>query len=217
MKKLLFLVLIFALAACSSPTPAPAAPAPTAQPPVVVTVVVQATSEPAAAAPTDVPPTAVPPTAAPAATEAPAAAPTTAPTTVEAAPTATLPPAVGADMLVNITRDSDHFSLKCSPSQIVFTATSASPYIVNVVIYYRMVDKLTGMASQWYAGPTMDKDGKGGFTRAFSALDINPDVRARDNGWFEYQFVGLAKDGNAVWRSDKATYAQQVTYTKECP
>jgi hypothetical protein len=120
-------------------------------------------------------------------------------------------------MLVSITRDSDHFSLKCSPSQIVFTAKSVSPYIVNVVIYYRMVDKLTGMASQWYAGPTMDKDGNGGFTRAFSALDINPDVRARDNGWFEYQFVATGKDGNVVWRSDKATYAQQVTYTKECP
>jgi hypothetical protein len=215
MKKLLFVVLIFALAACSAPTPAQ--PAPTQQPPIVVTVVVPATSEPAVAAPTEVPPTAVPPTAAPAATEAPAATPTTAPAVVENTPTATLPPAVGADMLVNITRDTDHFSLKCSPSQIVFTATSASPYIVDVVIYYRMVDKLTGMSSQWYAGPTMDKDGKGGFSRTLSALDINPDVRARDNGWLEYQFVALAKDGNVVWRSDKTTYAKQVSYTKECP
>jgi hypothetical protein len=213
MKKLLFLVLIVALTACSAPvTPAPQAPAPT-QPPVVITVVVEATSAPAVAPAA----TEVPPAAAPTATEVPAAAPTTAPAVVENAPTATMPPAVGGDMLVNITRDSDHFSLKCSPSQIVFTATSASPYIIDVVIYYRMVDKLTGMSSQWYAGPTMDKDGKGNFTRTFSALDIKDDVRVRENAWFEYQFVGTAKDGNVVWRSDKTTYAKQVTYTKECP
>jgi len=212
MKKLVFVVLIvaFALSACGPTPAAPAqqAPAPTQLPPVVVTVVVEATSAPAVA------PTEVAPTAAPAATEAPAAAPTTA---VENPATATQAPAVGADMLVNITRDTDHFSLKCSPSQIVFAASSASPYIVDVVIYYRMVDKLTGMSSQWYAGPAMDKDGKGNFTRTFSALDIKDDVRARENGWFEYQFVATGKDGNAVWRSDKATYAKQVTYTKECP
>jgi len=210
MKKLLFLVLIFALTACGAAPAAPAAqpPAPT-QPPVVVevTVVVPATEAPAVAAPTE----------APAATEVPPAAPTEAPAAVENTPTATLPPAVGADLLVNITRDGDHFSLKCAPSQIIFTATSASPYVVDVEIWYRMVDKLTGMSSQWYAGCKMENDGKGNFTRAFSALDINTDVRARENGWFEYQFIALAKDGNVVWRSDKATYAQQITYTKDCP
>jgi hypothetical protein len=215
MKRLLFLVLIFALTACGAAPAAPAAqppaPAPTQTPVIVeVTVVVPATSAPAA-------PTDVPPAAAPAATEVPAAAPTTAPAVVENTPTATLPPAVGADMLVNITRDGDHFSLKCSPSQINFTATSVSSYIVDVVIYYRVVDKLTGMSSQWYAGPKMDSDGKSNFSRAFSALDLNTDVRGRENGWFEYQFVATSKTGAVVWRSAKETYQQQVTYTKECP
>ena len=78
-----------------------------------------------------------------------------------------------------------------------------------------MVDKLTGMSSQWYAGPKMDSDGKANFTRTFSALDINADVRVRENGWFEYQFVALAKDGNVVWRSEK--FEKLISYTKECP
>ncbi len=205
MKKLLFLVLIFALTACGA---APAAQ-PIVQPPMIVevTVVVPVTSAPAL-------PTDVPPPAAPVATEAPVAAPTEAP---ENTPTATLPPAVGADQLVDITRSGDTLSLKCSPSQLVFTAKSVSPYIVQVDIYYRMVDKVTGMSSQWYAGGKMDTDGKGNFTRTFSALDISPDVRVRENGWFEYQFVALAKDGNAFWRSPKGRYEQQVSYTKECP
>lgn len=211
MRKLLFLVLIFALTACGAAPVAPVAQPPAAtQPPVVVevTVVVPATSAPAA-------PTEIPPTAAPAATEVPPATPTTAPAAVENTATATLPPAVGGDQLANMTRSGDSFSLRCSPSQIVFTATSVSTYIVDVLIYYRMVDKVTGMSSQWYAGPQMDKDGKGNFTRTFSALDINTDVRARDSGWFEYQFVALAKDGNVVWRSEK--FEKQITYTKDCP
>jgi hypothetical protein len=124
---------------------------------------------------------------------------------------------VGADQLVNITRSADAFSLRCSPSEITFTATSASAYIVDVEIWYRMVDKVSMMSSQWYSGGKMESDGKGGFTRKFSALDLHTDVRGRDSGWFEYQFVALAKDGNVVWRSDKAAFAQQVTYTKECP
>lgn len=213
MKKLLFLVLIFALTACGAAPVAPTAPPPApTQPPVIVevTVVVPATSAPAA-------PTEVPPTAAPAATEVPPATPTTAPALVENTATATLPPAFGADQLVNITRSGDNFSLTCSPSQIVFTATSASTYITDVVIYYRIVDKVTGMSSQWYAGPKMDKDAKGNFTKTFSALELSTDVRGRDNGWFEYQFVALSKTGAVVWRSDKATYEKQVTYTKACP
>jgi hypothetical protein len=220
MKRLLFLVLIFALAACG-PVPTAAPPAAT-QPPVVITVVVPATDAPAPAA-TEVPPTAVPPTAAPAATDVPAATATVAPvlpteTPVPgAAATATMPPAVGGDQLVNITRSGDNFSLKCSPSQIIFTATSINTGITDVQIWYRMVDKVTGMSSSWYSGGSMDKAGKTDFTRTFSALDISTDVRARENGWFEYQFVALNKVGNVIWRSPKGTYEKQVTYTKECP
>ena len=214
MKKLLFLTLIFALTACG-PAPTAAPPAAT-QPPVVITVVVPATSAPAQA--TEVPQ----PTTAPAATEAPAATSTTAPVLPTdtsmpgATATSTLPPAFGADKLVNITRDGDHFSLKCSPSQIVFTGTAGDTYVAGAEVWYRMVDKVTGMQSKWYAGGKMDNDGKGNFTRTFSALDVNPDVRF-DNAWFEYQFIALAKDGNVYWRSDKTTYAKQVTFTKECP
>ena len=60
----------------------------------------------------------------------------------------------------------------------------------------------------------MNRDGSGPFSIKFSALDITPDLRF-DHAWFEYQFVGLNKTGDAVGRSPK--FEQQVTFTKNCP
>jgi hypothetical protein len=210
MKQLLFLILIFALTACGAAPVAQPTAAP--QQPVVVTVVVPATSAPAAASTaTEVP------AAAPAATEAPAAAPTEAPTAApEVAATATLPPAVGADVFNNFTRSGDTFSLTCSPSQITFGATSLNPYTKKAEFHYRMIDKLNSMSSKWYSGGNMTDDGKGNYTITFTALDVNADVRY-EHGWFEYQFVAINKTGNVVGRTEKELFQQQVTFTKDCP
>lgn len=206
MKKLGFVLMIFALAACTAaPAVQPVNP-PAAQPPVVVVTVVAPTNPPAAPAATD-----VPPTAAPAATEAPTA--TAAP---EAAATATSLPAVGAPVFTDFARSGASFSLKCSPSEITFSATSLSAYTTKVLIYYRMVDKLNSIASQWYPGPELKEVSKDHYEIAFSALDVNPDVRF-DNGWFEYQFVALNKTGDVVGRTPKEMFQQQITFTKECP
>lgn len=210
MKKWFSLLLILTLAACAAPAVQPAAP----QQPVVVAITVVAPEAPAAAAPaTEVPPAAPAATEAPAATTVPTEAPTAAP---EAVGTPTSLPAVGAPIFTDFARSSDTFSLKCSPSQITFGTTSINPYTKKVQIYYRMVDKLNSMASQWYAGPELKEISKDRYEVVFTALDVNPDVRY-DNGWFEYQFVGLNKSGDVVGRTEKELFQQQVTFTKECP
>ena len=221
MKKLFIAILILlVLSACT-----PAAPA--AQQPVIINVTVVAPAAPAAvdaptavppaatAVPTAVPPTDVPPTAVPAApTDVPTAVPPAATAAPEATATNAGQAAVGADILTDITRSGDTFSLKCAPSEITFSVKSANTYITGVQFYYRMVDKINSMSSNWYASKNLDAAGNGVYTLTFSALDVNPDVRF-DHGWFEYQFVGLSKSGNAVGRTDK--FEKQVSFSKECP
>ncbi len=207
MKKLILGFLLLILSACSAaPTAAPVAPQP-----IIVNVTVVA---PAAPAVVDAPPA----VAAAPATEVPTNAPVepTATSAPEIPATPTSPPAVGADVLGNFSRSGDAFSLKCSPSAITFTTTALSAYIVKTQFYYRMIDKLNSIPSQWYAAGDMDSDKKGNFSIEISALDVNPDVRF-DHGWFEYQFVGLNKTGDVVGRTPKELFAKQVTFTKDCP
>ena len=226
MKKIfvVFLALALMLTACAVPgaqapqpvvvnitvvAPAAAAtdvPAPTAVP---ATDVPAPTDVPATAvpAPTDVPATAVPPTAAP-------AEPTSTTAAAAVAPSATPQPAVGGAVFINITRSADAFSLKCSPSEILFKATSNSTYITAAVFYYRMVDKVTNSSSSWNSAGNMEADGAGNYSYNFSALNITPDLRYA-NGWFEYQLVGLNKGGNVVGRTEKFT--KLVTFTLDCP
>ncbi len=208
MNKLITALLVLALTACA----APIAQTPAAQQPVVVNVTVVAPASTNAPAATAVPATDVP-TAVPATDVPPASAPE--PTATAAPnPTATSQPAVGADVLSNITRSGDAFSLKCSPSELTFGATSINAYITKVQFFYRMVDKLNNMASPWSGGADTTNDGKGNYSIKFSALDVNPDVRYA-NGWFEYQFVGMNKTGDVVGRTKK--FEQLVTFTLNCP
>jgi len=219
MKRLFMAILILALSAC-----VPAAQAPAAQQPVIINVTVVAPAAPAAVdAPTAVPPaatdvpTAVPPTDVPTAvppTDVPTAVLPTETTAPEATATNAGQAAVGADVLTDITRSGDTFSLKCAPSEITFSVKSANTYITGVQFYYRMVDKINSMSSNWYASKNLDAAGNGVYTLTFSALDVNPDVRF-DHGWFEYQFVGLSKSGNAVGRTEK--FQKQISFSKECP
>ncbi|HEU0047832.1 MAG TPA: hypothetical protein VFQ43_09545, partial [Nitrososphaera sp.] len=68
--------------------------------------------------------------------------------------------------------------------------------------------------SEWKAFGKMVANGNGNFTLAFKGEDVNSDIRL-DGSWFDFQFVGLAKSGDVVDRSDK--FEQLVKYTFDCP
>ena len=225
MKKSIILLLAVVLAACSTPA-APTEPVvaavvePSATPVVVVqTVVVEATQ-----APTDVPPpTAVPPTAVP-----PTAAPVVVTVVVEATPVSVQPTAaqasgdapiaidtaLGRGVFSNMTMSSNAFTLRCAPRDITFNITTTNVDIVDAVFYYRVVDNRRLYPSEWKAFGKMVANGNGNFTLTFSGEDIHPDIR-QDNSWFDFQFVGLARSGNVVDRTEKIE--QLVRYTFDCP
>ena len=222
MRKIALVLLAVALAACSSPVPTEqpvaAPPEPTATPVVVVqTVVVEATQ-----VPTDVPPpTEVPPTAAPVVvtvvvepTQAPAVQ-ASAPTTDANAPI-TLDPVLGKGVFTTITMSSSNLTLRCAPRDVTFNVTTPNSAIKDVQFYYRVVDvdrKFAGTI-QWKAFGKMTPNGDGSFTLTFKGEDVDPNMRL-DGGWFDFQFVGLAKDGNVVDRSQ--TIESMIKYTLDCP
>ena len=220
MKKIAILLLAVALAACSTPAApteqaAPVVEQPSATPVVVVqTVVVEATQ-----APTEVPPaTAVPPTAAPVVVTVVVQPTQPAPAVVADTPASggaiTLDNTLGRGVFTNMTMSSNAFTLRCSPRDITFNVTTPNTTIKDVIFYYRVVDEKRLYPSEWKAFGKMVANGNGNFTLVFSGEDVHPDIRL-DGSWFDFQFVGLAKSGDVVDRSDK--FEQLVKYTFDCP
>jgi len=218
MKKVVILLLAVVLAACSTPAvpteqPVAAVVEPSATPVVIVqTVVVEATQ-----APTEVPPaTAVPPTAAPVVVTV--VVQPTQPAVQPAQPSGDAPIALdstlGKGVFVNMTMSSNAFTLRCSPRDITFNISTTNQDIVDAVFYYRVVDNKRLYPSEWKAFGKMTANGNGNFTLTFSGEDIHPDIRI-DGSWFDFQFVGLAKSGDVIDRTDK--FEELVKYTFDCP
>jgi len=218
MKRFAILLLAVILAACSTPAPAPTeAVAPPPVEPVVVTVVVEPTQAPAEPAPTQAPVEPVVVTVVVEATQPPAAAPTTAPAQ-PAAPAAdasvALNNALGRGVFTNMTMSSSNLTLRCFPRDITFNIATPNSDIKDVIFYYRVVDEKRLYPSEWKAFGNMLANGGGNFTLDFSGESVHPDLRI-DGGWFDFQFVGLAKSGDVVDRSDKIE--SMVKYTFDCP
>ena len=215
MKKLVILLLVsaFALAACGTPAPAPTEAAAPAEP-VVVTVVVEATQAPAEPAPTEAPAEPVVVTVVVEATQPPAAAPTAAPAQPAASDVVTLDNALGRGVFTNMTMTSSNLTLRCFPRDMTFNITTPNGNIKDVMFYYRMTDADRLYPSEWKAFGEMVANGNGNFTLTFKGEDVHPDLRI-DGGWFDFQFVGLAKSGDVVDRSDK--FEKMVKYTFDCP
>jgi hypothetical protein len=121
----------------------------------------------------------------------------------------------GDSFFTDLTRSFDAFSLRCEPSLIEFAVKSTNPAIVKVMLFYRVVDKESTIApGAMNNSKEMISNVPDNFTLAFAALDLKPDLR-KDNGWFDYQFVGLNKLGSVVGRSEPIV--QEVTFTLNCP
>lgn len=225
MKKILFVALAVALAACAAPV-APATQA-VAPEPVVVTVVVEPTQAPqqqqpivvtvvVPASPMPEQPTAVPPTAVP-----PTAVPPTQPAVAAATnPNATAVPFVLEDILGkgvfnNITLSGKEFTLRCLPREITITATASLVDIVEAELFYRTRDYPKALYdSQWRSAGKMSKLGNGVFSIVMTGEMVHPDSRL-DPGWFEFQLVGLNKGGGVVDRTQQIE--KLVIYRINCP
>jgi hypothetical protein len=224
MKKFFVLISVFALAlsACDAlATPTQASVEPTPVPPtaevivVTVEVPVEVTVQSEAAPNTPVPTDTQPP--APAPTEA---APTDA-TPTEAAPAASAPSggpvAVEASLwggyFKDVTYSNPSFSLRCQPKEITFAATATDPFIVDVDLYYRIEDRQGTAITEWKNAGRMNATDNGNFSLTMSGESIHPDWR-KDLAWFDFQLIGLSKQGAAVGRTEKIV--QLVTYTIDC-
>ncbi len=229
MRKILFISLALMLAACGVVQPVQQE-LPT---PIIATVLVTVI------APTEVvPPTAISlPTQAP--TEIPTQIPTVAPTetlvpTLAPPPTEILPTldvsttsntsdlvpvavdnTLGKGVFTNITFSSDLFSMRCYPREITINITANLPEIVDAVMYYRVIDNPAGLyPSEWQNVGEMESDKKGNFSKVFTGLDVNPNLRL-DKAWIDFQFIGVNKGGAVVDRTQKIE--RLVTYLKDCP
>jgi predicted small lipoprotein YifL len=221
MKKLLILALAFVLTGCGALAPAatPTAVPPTATP-VVLVQTVEVTVIPtqgATAIPTVTPaPTSTPQVIVVTATGGAAAAstnPTAAATQPAEAATATLPANVGGQYFTNLTRSGDLFYLRCQPDTINFGISTSNPYISEVDLFYRTEDRLSTSITDWKNGGKMVSDKNGNFTLAFTSAMVAPDFRTH-RAWFDYEFVGVNKYGDAVGRT--ARISQQITYKIDC-
>jgi hypothetical protein len=227
MKKFLILALALVLSGCSafSPVSPTSAPPPTAQV-IIATVLVPVV---ATQAPTNVPPpTPIPPSPTPQVIVVTATPENTqpAPTTANggATATATLPSDAGGltkggqVLFTNLTRSGSYFNLRCPPQDITFGVSTSNSAVVEVDFYYRMEDLTTQPTtiSDWHNLGKMTGDKNGNYTIDINTLQqLGPDLRASAKAWFDYQFVGIAKDGNSIGNSGKIS--QQVLYLKDCP
>lgn len=148
--------------------------------------------------------------------EAPATVETETPAPVlESTATPTLLSIGGGGKFTSFVRSNDSFSLKCSPSEIIFGVKSLDATITKALFFYRVVDKSSAApAGAMVNSKEMVSGDNGDFTLEFKTADLDEDLRYA-NGWFEYQIVGLNKDNAIVGRSEKVV--KQVTFTIACP
>ncbi len=219
MRKLIILLLAFALAACGTAPATPTA-APTQeiiQPTQTAAVVLQTVV--VTVVPTNVPTEVPSATPLPAPTEVPPTQPP-APTVAVAVPTEvsngliTVDNQLGAGWFVDLTRSRSDLSLRCQLNkEITFNVKATDKSITQVDFFYRIVDKTTGVAFDWQSGGRLIPDGSGGFSIAFSGDQVSANFR-KPNAWLDYQFAGSNNTG-VVGRSEKIE--KQVTYTFDCP
>jgi hypothetical protein len=122
--------------------------------------------------------------------------------------------ALGKGVFSNMTMTSNNLTLRCSPRDITLTLTSLNTTIKDVMFYYRIMDASRLYQKEYKAFGKMTDNGNGNFALTFKGEDVHPDLR-QDGGWFDFQFVGLAKSGDVVDRSQPIEGL--VKYTFDCP
>lgn len=124
-----------------------------------------------------------------------------------------IPASFNGKGFTNLGVSGDKFSLRCEPKQISFDATTSDVYITQVDLYWRLRDKHSTFVPNWSWGRTLETDGLYHFWITISGSDIASDLR-KHQAWFDFEFVGMNKTGDAMGRTEKIT--NLVSYTIDC-
>ncbi len=155
--------------------------------------------------------------ATPALTQPAAAAPqnmqASAPGTVPLTGMTAIPTSFNGSSFTNMSVSGDKFSLRCNPKEISFDVTTTDVYITQVDLYWRLRDKHSTFVPNWSWGRTMDTDGLYHFWITINGSDIPADLRKKQ-AWFDFEFVGQNKFGDAIGRTEKIT--DMISYTIDC-
>ena len=207
MKKIIFLIVILLLAGCGVIPAAQSAESNNPTPVVVVqTVLVTPLSDTA-------PLTVSTPVAAQAQITQQSQVLETQPVGIPVSGPITIPASFNGKSFTNLSVSGDKFSLRCEPKQISFDATTTDVYITQVDLYWRLRDKHSTFVPNWAWGRTLETDGLYHFWITISGSDIPPDLR-KHQAWFDFEFVGMNKSGQAIGRTEKIT--DLVSYTIDC-
>lgn len=128
--------------------------------------------------------------------------------------TATLPANAGGTLFADLTRSGDRLFYSCQPSTVTFGLSATDPNVYEVDLFYRLEYQNSSLTTNWVDVGKMVPDGAGHFTLDFKATMIPSDLRTR-TAWVDYQFVGLNRSLQVIGRS--ARIVQQVTFSPNCP
>jgi hypothetical protein len=214
MKKILALTLCLILTACSAIPPELLAMliTPTALPPTkVVTSTITPTITPTQPTPTfTFTPTMIgakpslTPTVMPTIDLSATVTPTSATSTPGPTMTATVTQKYGGFASVFISVDQIYYGA-CEPTETIINASVQDMVnVVNMVAFFRLVDKVTLKVTDWNPAMSMQDKGGGTFTLTLRSTDIL-DYKNYSDVWISYQLVGADKRGDPIARTQIVT------------
>ena len=124
-----------------------------------------------------------------------------------------IPASFNGKSFSNMSVSGDIFSLRCEPKEISFDVTTTDVYITQVDLYIRLRDKHSTFVPNWGWGRTLKTDGLYHFWITIHGYDVPPDLRKKQ-AWFDFEFVGMNKFGDAIGRTEKIT--DIVSYKIDC-
>ena len=118
--------------------------------------------------------------------------------------TATVTQKYGGFASVFISVDQIYYGA-CEPTETIINASVQDMVnVVNMVAFFRLVDKVTLKVTDWNPAMSMQDKGGGTFTLTLRSTDIL-DYKNYSDVWISYQLVGADKRGDPIARTQIVT------------
>jgi hypothetical protein len=133
---------------------------------------------------------------------------TVTPTSVTGTPgptmTATATQKYGGFASVFISVDQIYYGV-CEPTETLISASvQDAQNVTNMVAFFRVVDKVTLKATDWYPAMSMQDKGGGTYALTLKSTDFL-DYKKYNDVWISYQLVGANKHGDPIARTQIVT------------